>query len=1002
MQISERSPLVLSVFIMLCASAFSQSDAKWEHERAATASENKTISAALKVIAATHSNVGNGNVLCIPKGDKDKTRFQKSTDAPTSATPGRVHMKSTKDAKKYEVSPRPKPDNGPSTPSSDDKKNGPSSGSGPVGPNACAPSNPTPAPGGPTGGRPGLGGFNKPGTTWTDLFNCLNETKFIVADNTNDSSKVQGEATPGKMEIRISASTLMKAQAAAAKIMDPDNSQVANPTPEQVEALLSLCALLMHEIVHTKQDADATRPLPIPTPTPGGSTGGGTSKPPGEYTAYNVQWRTLCWVRDGLTSNPNPILNNDQKDVFKVIAKGLGYSGDLENIPAIVVFLNGVGAMTPFANQKEFALKQTLYAQGPSGGGPDGLFVKFQGGYLKGSAPIGGSAVVAAVKFGGGPEIQVPITGMATTAFAIPATQISGTTAIESALVAGFDGAGQSCFAMLIDGDGDGLPDSAGPIVAVGTTFDFVESYLYSLSANGVEAVFLLKPTLGRVDVFRDTDTDGVPDVVSVYSTSPSFISAVALRGFWVESGVSTLIAQFPDPPTTSAIPQQTFVAVKDTNTDWIADNVSIGTIQDLFQLPATPPRLQIGDLQSPEQPSIGLMSGSTGIYAGGSGIAADNITLYRVDNAITVLGTATITAPENWALVALPSPIQGTAFMMVESTVTGLQSEWILPRFGLDPDMYSATPVWDLDNDGNLDTVIRCAPDRMIVAQRLVDGTVVGQQEIVLPSNLAGSPDFSDPGAIRFNWVYSGTPSDSQNTFIRTPMGSPVLLAQPMGDLDGDGNANDILSIVRTASGAYRIWYQLSPATSWSQYQLPTSLGEIATFECSDFDGDGRRDVLVSEDMSHALPKRHLFRWDTNGFAAVPFPLLIQRGSRFIVGQALNVAYDLELEGGNPGGQYSYVMGLSQSGTDPGTDFQGVHFPLNVDDLLNLTLSMGNSQYTVDFQGTFDAEGRGSAHLCYPAGISNHWVVWGAYGVIDTANATVTAASNAVQFTID
>ena len=92
-------------------------------------------------------------------------------------------------------------------------------------------------------------------------------------------------------------------------------------------------------------------------------------------------------------------------------------------------------------------------------------------------------------------------------------------------------------------------------------------------------------------------------------------------------------------------------------------------------------------------------------------------------------------------------------------------------------------------------------------------------------------------------------------------------------------------------------------------------------------------------------------------------------------------------------------MLGLSVSGISPGFDYSGVHIPLNYDSVLATTLALGNSSMTINFQGTFDADGRSVALLCIPSGLSAT-TVYAAFAMFNSS-VQIVGSSNPVQFVL-
>ena len=134
--------------------------------------------------------------------------------------------------------------------------------------------------------------------------------------------------------------------------------------------------------------------------------------------------------------------------------------------------------------------------------------------------------------------------------------------------------------------------------------------------------------------------------------------------------------------------------------------------------------------------------------------------------------------------------------------------------------------------------------------------------------------------------------------------------------------------------------------------------------------------------------------------FAAVVCPLL--NGNINDISAASGGSQNLTLCAGVKHKGNAYLVAGSVTGTAPGVTLGGIHVPLNVDLVTNLTIALANTPTFQKTRGTLDADGRALATINVPSGLtaavglSLHF----AYLVADSSNNLV-LASNAARLTI-
>ncbi|MFG0320156.1 MAG: FG-GAP-like repeat-containing protein [Planctomycetota bacterium JB042] len=329
-----------------------------------------------------------------------------------------------------------------------------------------------------------------------------------------------------------------------------------------------------------------------------------------------------------------------------------------------------------------------------------------------------------------------------------------------------------------------------------------------------------------------------------------------------------------------------------------------------------------------------------------------------------------------------------------------------------------------------------------IVVADRNGDGMadIATNQYWPVPSNVtwlhgssftesytAPSPALFGPGVMRFEdmdldgvgdlvvatsaskgavVIFDG-PLYATHTVLNNPSGQTNALfgiGMDIGDVDRDGFPDIVVSaMVDDVSGllndAGRAWIFFGPDHATTQLVGEGDLPKAyygADVAVRDLDHDGFAEVFVSQ------------RFDATGGRVMVYG---HRTLRALAPRTVSIAnggsVPMALEAGPLSAGRNYLVMLSVSGTDPGTDipFRGdvVHLPLNIDAATQTGLAITNSALLSGFLGVLDAQGSAGPTLALPPGLVPA-VLFGTpltfAAVVDGPSGAIEFASHAVEVT--
>ena len=532
-----------------------------------------------------------------------------------------------------------------------------------------------------------------------------------------------------------------------------------------------------------------------------------------------------------------------------------------------------------------------------------------------------------------------------------------------------------------------------------------------SCTPSGHEFICLVDRSADKILAVHDTTGDGLPDKATTFA-SDSRLDRV--DGFYLPADPTNSFfesAYVELAPPTNPAPRYPFVretlTFVDSDGDLVADQLVSGDTGDRF-----PPSPRI-TLRSHLFDDAGrwidlIVPGSTEIAVEGGGAPGQVFQVFNWNAPGVAMGVATPASPETWAVVPLSTPLQVGDFLGVTSP--SFPSSTSLAVVGLEEHgsiAYSeneiAGPVWDVDDDGDFDFVEQIASCLYI---GLCEGGAVVETRIVVLPVQVGGVDYDDlSDSIGFTSIDELDVAPLVDDRLRRFAGSPIGIAQRVGDVVTGGDGNDAVVLLQDPATAEIVIHWRVGGT-WSSLAVPTSISStgVDSYSVHDSDGDFDLDIVLNghgPGADNLTPRHYLCLWNaaTGAFELWTGPTLTLIDTEFPAGSGIESVYHLELQGvESPGVQVGYVMGLSASGSMPGVTLQGVHVPLNPDTFTDLSLAAGNSPFTVNFQGDFgNATQSAEATLCVPSTfmIPAGTNITAAYVAYDIVNGGALAASN-------
>lgn len=797
-------------FALLCgAAAPAVAQVKWENERPPTKEEFDTIQEIMKTLVAAMANKPGKLCPVVGKDGKYKTDKGNKLNVTENGKKKKMQLcfpKTKNDKSKHRIAPRPEP--------------GPAPSGTPPGPEA-----------GPSiGTEGGSVGVNPAKATWQDLVKCLADMKgLIIADNNSTTEPEKSRAA--------------EARSGGVVVISSEQMKKAMEDPEQFVYLISL---LMHEIIHTKQSIGA----------------GDDPEPP----AYTGQKYILCWIEDWLEKIANEGGDGqpqDAKDAVTNLATRMGITTDGKTLEEIAnEILEDEGLAETIQHWKRTLTPPTT---GGKGNGPAG-WINFpwnDDGFIEVDNPDfpGGLWLLPS---GGLPEVLVGLP-LETMLWAVPWTA-DDTGEATHLLIAG-QVAGEWQLLIYQDFDGDLLPESLVETLSPGN----LDAHAVRMLAGPGEtpSVLLLQADDGVVARLVDGDGDGLPESFAPvpFAADPLLATMERFTTSRLDAEGRTVVLDAGPPAPGTGPFLLDLVALTDADLDGVAETLDAGDYRTLVSGPTPPPLLAEADFRGADLPNP-LQPGSLELITL-SEIPGDVLEVRDLTAGGLPLGTVGHAPPQAWGLLPLGTPLAALDFLEVTSLVDGQVTVQVVPPFDI---IYGHSTVglfWDAGGDGIDDAIAMSQkPGRLWIGHRAPDGTVTSVERLVLPDSVAVSPEPGVDGDLGFTGNLEGwDPEAGSNRFERVGDAPGFTLAQNLGDLDGDGITGDRFAMVVGEAGQAMGWASLDGGPWQSVITIPDGWMPILSYLPYDEDGDGDLDLELCPNEPGIEVPCELYLWQDGAY---------------------------------------------------------------------------------------------------------------------------------------